>query len=111
LSQPSLARFFDPAVYRFARNEMELVHRGAPMRIDRLVIFDDTLWILDYKRNLYEWQQADYQQQLAGYRDACAELFPGKSIRTALITVDGQLWTGDGSDAAIPEARSAAGAG
>ncbi len=111
LSQPSLARFFDPAVYRFARNEMELVHRGAPMRIDRLVIFDDALWILDYKRNLYEWQQADYQKQLAGYRDACAELFPGKSIRTALITVDGQLWAGDGGDGAVPEARSAAGTG
>lgn len=92
LSQPTLARFFDPAAYIFARNEMELVYRGVLLRIDRLVMFSDALWILDYKRNLYEWQQAHYQQQLAGYRDACAEFFPGKAISTALITVDGQLW-------------------
>ncbi len=103
LSQPSLARFFDPDAYTFARNEMELVHRGELMRIDRLVIFDDELWILDYKRNLYEWQQAGYQQQLARYREACADLFPGKAIRAALITVDGQLWTDD-DDAAMPQA-------
>jgi ATP-dependent helicase/nuclease subunit A len=73
------------------------------MRIDRLVIFDDALWILDYKRNLYEWQQSDYQQQLARYREACATLFPGKVINAALITVDGQLWTDDG-DAAMAQA-------
>ncbi len=103
LSQPSLARFFDPDVHTFARNEMELVHRGELMRIDRLVIFDDALWILDYKRNLYEWQQSDYQQQLARYREACATLFPGKVINAALITVDGQLWTDDG-DAAMAQA-------
>jgi ATP-dependent helicase/nuclease subunit A len=96
LGQPSLARFFDPAVYAFARNEMELVHRGELLRIDRLVIFDDALWVLDYKRNLYEWQQAGYQSQLARYRDACTQLFPGKAIRTALITVNGQLWAGEG---------------
>ena len=101
LSQASLSPFFDPAAHTFARNEMELVHRGELMRIDRLVIFDDALWILDYKRNLYEWQQADYQQQLARYREACAELFPGKAINAALITVDGQLWTDEGN-VAVP---------
>ncbi len=109
LSQVSLAHFFDPAVYTFARNEMELVHRGESMRIDRLVIFDDELWILDYKRNLYEWQQAGYQQQLARYRDACAELFPGKSISTALITVDGRLWVTDDESARGPDERGVAG--
>ncbi len=106
LAQSSLARFFDPAAYTFARNEMELVHDGELMRIDRLVIFDDELWILDYKRNLYEWQQADYQQQLARYRAACADLFPGMAINTALITVDGQLWIGD-RDAVPPQPDAA----
>ncbi len=101
LAQPSLARFFDPAEYTFARNEMELVHRGELMRIDRLVIFENALWILDYKRNLYEWQQADYQRQLARYRDACADLYPGMAISTALITVDGQLWVGEGDTGGI----------
>ena len=92
LSQAELAKFFDPSLYTFARNEMELVHRGDLMRLDRLVIIDQELWILDYKRNVYEWQQADYQQQLARYRAACAHLFPDKSILSALITVDGKLW-------------------
>jgi ATP-dependent helicase/nuclease subunit A len=96
LSQPALARFFDPAQHVFARNEMELVHRGELMRVDRLVMFDDALWILDYKRNLYEWQQPDYQQQLARYRDACLELFDGTPVSTALVTVDGQLWVAGG---------------
>ncbi len=109
LSQPSLACFFDPASYAFARNEMELVHRGKSMRIDRLVILDDALWILDYKRNLYEWQQDGYQQQLARYRNACVELFPGKPIITALITVDGQLWTVDTAGAVAAGTRSVAG--
>ncbi len=109
LGEPSLARYFDPAVYAFARNEMELVHRGELLRIDRLVIFDDALWILDYKRNLYEWQQADYQNQLARYREACAQLFPGKTIHTALITVDGRLWAGEGVGEQVPAMRGTAG--
>ncbi len=98
LSQPALAQFFDPAQHGFARNEMELMHRGELMRIDRLVVCEDTLWILDYKRNLYEWQHADYQAQLARYRQACDELFPGKEIRAALITVDGRLWIAGDED-------------
>ncbi len=95
LSSPALERFFDPAAHEFARNEMELMHDGQLMRIDRLVVFGDEVWILDYKRNLFEWQRAAYQQQLSRYRDACAVLFPGKRISTALITVDGQLWLAD----------------
>ncbi len=107
LSAPALARFFDPAIYEFARNEMELVHDGELMRIDRLVVFGDALWILDYKRNLFEWQHTAYQQQLSRYRDACAALFPGKAISTALITVDGQLWLADADSAQPPQPISA----
>ncbi len=106
LAQPALEKFFDPAQYRFARNEMELVHRGELMRVDRLVMFDDELWILDYKRNLYEWQQPDYQAQLERYRAACVELFPGKQVSAALVTVDGQLWVAD-ADAQASDALRA----
>jgi len=92
LSQAHLARFFNPAVYVFARNEMEVVHEGELMRLDRLVMFDDALWVLDYKRNYLTDQQEDYQVQMARYRAACADLFSAKEICSALITVDGQLW-------------------
>lgn len=102
LSQPGLQRFFDPAQHVFARNEMELVHRGELMRVDRIVMFDDGLWILDYKRNLYEWQQPDYQQQLARYRVACLELFGGKPVSTALVTVDGRLWVAEDGSSDAP---------
>lgn len=98
LSSSSLAQFFDPGGFEFARNEMELVVDGELIRLDRVVMFRDALWILDYKRNYFEFQHADYQAQLARYRQACASLFPGVSIYCALITVDGQLWVLDSAD-------------
>lgn len=91
LSSSELQRFYDPAAYSFAHNELELVHNGEWMRIDRLVAFEDALWVLDYKRSLLEQQQTAYWQQLERYRAACLALFPGKPVHTALITVDGQL--------------------
>ena len=92
LSQPALAHFFDPAQHDFARNEMELVHEGELLRVDRLVRIAETVWVLDYKRNFLASEEADYRAQMARYRAACAALFPGASISTALITVDGRLW-------------------
>jgi ATP-dependent helicase/nuclease subunit A len=92
LSQASLAHFFNPSCYVFARNEMEVMHQGELMRFDRLVMFEDALWVLDYKRNYFESQQEDYQAQMARYRAACADLYPDKRIHSALLTVDGQCW-------------------
>lgn len=92
LSQPELERFFNPQYFQFARNEMELVHEGEVLRFDRIVMLDDGLWILDYKRNYLPSQQEDYQAQLQNYRNAVAKLYPVQTINTALITVDGRLW-------------------
>ena len=86
-----LSRFFDPAQYRFARNEMEIVSGAGVARFDRVVMFDDELWILDYKRNLFDSERAAYTAQLARYRIAAQDVFPDLKIRTALITVDGKL--------------------
>ncbi|MFM8467198.1 MAG: UvrD-helicase domain-containing protein [Oxalobacteraceae bacterium] len=92
LSSEVLAPFFDPSLHDFARNEMALVHQGDVGFVDRLVMMGDTVWILDYKRNVLDHQRERYVLQLARYRDACAAHFAGKQIRTALITVDGRLW-------------------
>jgi ATP-dependent helicase/nuclease subunit A len=100
LGSAELQRFYDPAAYSFAHNELELVHNGEWMRIDRLVAFEDALWVLDYKRSLLEQQQAAYWQQLERYRAACLALFPGKPVHTALITVDGQLHRPEPSESA-----------
>jgi ATP-dependent helicase/nuclease subunit A len=91
LSSPELTRFFDPASYRYARNEMEIVTADGVMRFDRIVMFDDALWILDYKRQLLDSERAAYAAQLARYRAAGGEVFSGLAIRTALITADGRL--------------------
>ncbi len=91
LARPDLARFFDPAQHRFARNEMEVITDAGVARFDRVVMFEDELWILDYKRKLLDIERAGYEQQLAHYRVLAHEVFPNVRIRTALITTDGIL--------------------
>jgi ATP-dependent helicase/nuclease subunit A len=92
LRQPDLERFFNPAMHKVARNEMEIVVDSQIMRIDRLVEFDDAVWILDYKRNLLDSERALYQVQMQRYRTAAEMLYADKNIKTGLITCDGQLW-------------------
>jgi ATP-dependent helicase/nuclease subunit A len=91
LAQPQLERFFNPALHRWARNEMEIVSASGVMRLDRVVMFDDEVWVLDYKRRLLESERADYAAQLARYRSALVSVFSDKRIRSALITADGAL--------------------
>ncbi|HEY5800459.1 MAG TPA: UvrD-helicase domain-containing protein [Burkholderiaceae bacterium] len=91
LSQPQLERFYNPAQYRYARNELEVVAGEVTLRIDRLVEFDDAVWVLDYKRQYLDSERAAYHAQLAQYRALAQTLFPGKRVLTALITADGVL--------------------
>ncbi|WP_343584457.1 UvrD-helicase domain-containing protein [Herbaspirillum sp.] len=92
LAQPELERFFNPALYRAARNEMEIVTPAGVLRCDRVVMFDDEVWVLDYKRRLLDSERADYAAQLARYRSALVSVFSDKRIRSALITADGNFW-------------------
>lgn len=92
LGQSELQRFFNPALHRYARNEMEIVTATGVLRCDRVVVFDDEVWILDYKRNLLDSERSVYQAQLAGYRAAVMSVFSDKQIRSALITSDGRFW-------------------
>lgn len=91
LAQPPLERFFNPALHRWARNEMEIVSPGGVMRLDRVVMFEDEVWVLDYKRRLLDSERADYAAQLARYRAALVSVFSDKRIRSALITAEGRL--------------------
>ncbi|WP_199724729.1 UvrD-helicase domain-containing protein [Noviherbaspirillum saxi] len=92
LSHPALERFFNPAHFHAAYNELEIITSDQVMRFDRAVISSDEVWILDYKRDLLDAERAGYQGQLERYRRAAEEVFPGKVLRAALITADGQLW-------------------
>nr|WP_225869888.1 UvrD-helicase domain-containing protein [Glaciimonas sp. PCH181] len=90
LAEPSLVHFFDPGLHVAARNEME-VTADVSLRFDRVVMFEEEVWILDYKRQLLDSERAGYQAQLSGYRAAVEGVFLGKRIRTAVITSDGVL--------------------
>lgn len=92
LSAPHLDRFFNPARFQRACNELEVMTGTDLVRFDRAVVTDEEVWVLDYKRDVLESERAAYQAQLARYRQAAAAVFPGLALRTALITVDGRLW-------------------
>jgi ATP-dependent helicase/nuclease subunit A len=98
LAQPHLARFFDPAQYQRACNELTLLDAsGRAQRLDRVVEFDDAVWLIDYKTgndNLAlsnEQLTERHQPQLAGYQTLLAGLYPGKPVRAALLLADGRL--------------------
>ncbi len=86
LNAPDARRFF--ATGR-ARNELEYIGAdGQTRRIDRLVEYDDEVWVLDYKTGGFD---EAYLAQLADYRQAVAALYPGKRIRSALLFSDGRV--------------------
>lgn len=96
LTAPALQRFFDPALFRRAWNELDIsASDGTLRRIDRLVEFkqpDDALWVLDYKSSGSDTARLDaYRAQVADYCRAVAAVFPGRSVRGALIFADTAL--------------------
>ena len=98
LAQPHLARFFDPAQYRHAHNELVLLDAdGRMQRLDRVVELDEAVWLIDYKtgddsRSLPDAQLAEHHRsQLAGYRMLLAGLYPDKPVHAALLLADGRL--------------------
>ncbi len=91
LSAPQLARFFDAQAYRAACNELPYVDaQGELKRIDRLVEFDDEVWVLDYKLG-DALEAGRYRAQLLAYREAMQAVYAGKPVRCALLFADGTL--------------------
>ena len=91
LASPQLGRFFDAQRYRSACNEMPYVNASGELkRIDRLVEFDDEVWVLDYK--LGDSEDAErYRAQMLEYRAAMQAVYAGKTVRCALLFADGVL--------------------
>ena len=91
LALPALQRFFDPQHYCRACNEMSYVNaRGELRRIDRLVEFDDEVWILDYKTGAMS-DSASHSVQMQEYCVAMQAVYAGKIVRCALLFSDGTL--------------------
>lgn len=98
LAQPHLVRFFDPEHYQRAFNELTLLDsNGRQQRLDRVVEFDDSVWLIDYKtgddsRNLTDTELAErHRAQLSGYQALLAGLYPDKPLHAALLLTDGRL--------------------
>lgn len=90
LRAPHLRRFFDPRQYISAHNELSFcVAEGRVFRVDRLVEFADSVWVLDYKSG--QPHSGNYTAQMRGYRDALSAVFPNKPIHCALLWAGGEL--------------------
>ncbi|HUW76955.1 MAG TPA: UvrD-helicase domain-containing protein [Gallionella sp.] len=91
LADASLQRFFDPQRYLSANSEMPYVNAaGEIKRIDRLVEYDDEVWVLDYKTGETA-DPAPYRAQMAEYQNAMQSVYAGKKIRCALLFSGGVL--------------------
>ena len=89
LALPQLARFFDAKQYLSASNEMPYINaKGELKRIDRLVEFDNEVWVLDYKLGDSE-DAARYRAQMQEYRAAMQTVYAGKAVRCAVVFADG----------------------
>jgi ATP-dependent helicase/nuclease subunit A len=92
LNAPQLLRFFDPTHYRRAWNELPyLSANGDFQRIDRLVEFENEIWVLDYKSTesataatLTQAAQP-HRAQLKNYMGAMQTLFSDKQIKGGVI--------------------------
>lgn len=99
LDDPAFAAVFAPG----SRAEVPVVGsvRGRDGRtrtlsgqIDRLVVTDTAVLIVDFKTNRPPPQSADrvpeaYLRQMAAYRAALSAIYPGRSVRCALVWTDG----------------------
>jgi ATP-dependent helicase/nuclease subunit A len=74
-------------------NEVPIIHRGRPLRIDRLVRHKalGQWWVLDYKSSSQPHLQADLCAQLQAYRDAVAAAHADPSVCAAFLTPQGAL--------------------
>jgi len=99
LTAPHLQRFFDPAHYRRAWNEIDLTRGdGQLQRIDRLVDFapsaqpDNAMWVLDYKSSHADTARLDeYRVQVGEYCQAVTAIFPDRLVRGAIVFADASL--------------------
>jgi len=95
IHQPELRKFFDPACYTSAYNELpiqyyvneQLVH-GV---IDRLILNDNNIMVIDYKTHRYAEPgnlatlAGAYYEQLGMYGNGVQKIWPQKPVRLILL--------------------------
>ena len=89
---------WDTAQLAWQGNEVALTWQGRLLRIDRLVQRRGSdpsepprWWVLDYKSTAQPQQQPELCAQLATYRAAVSQAYPGQDVRAAFLTAQGAL--------------------
>ena len=73
-------------------SEVELIHEGRLMRLDRLVQHQDgRWWVIDFKSHARPGERADLVAQLQDYARAVQALHPDEPVQAAFVTASGQL--------------------
>ena len=72
-------------------NELDLVHEGQALRLDRLVQRKDAghaghWWVLDYKSADAPERQPALVSQMQAYRAAVQRAYPGATVKAAFLT-------------------------
>jgi ATP-dependent exoDNAse (exonuclease V) beta subunit len=88
LSLEEVKKFFLPRLGRTVLREQDIAASdGRLYRMDRVIIDDDVVTIVDFKTGNDE-KNGEYQEQVRNYMQMMRELYPDKSIRGALLYVD-----------------------
>lgn len=94
LSDPALSVLFDPAHYRQAFNEVPVLFslsgRTVHGIIDRVLLRQDEVWIIDYKTHRIGpgatgALAAHYGEQMALYTEAAQRLWPERRVRSFIL--------------------------
>jgi len=94
MADSQLARFFDRRRYVRALDEWPVATAAGELRrVDRLVEFDDALWVLDYKTgsraSIDAALAAEYRAQVQGYCTALQPVFAPKPVFGLVLFADG----------------------
>jgi ATP-dependent helicase/nuclease subunit A len=88
---------WDPAVVDWQGNEVELLHEGELLRLDRLVRRRHPAggapewWVLDFKSAARPERDAELLAKMRLYRAAVAQAYPEERVRAAFLTGQGTL--------------------
>ena len=84
---------WDPTRIDHWGNEVDLVHQGQALRLDRLVRegASGVWWVIDFKSHDAPHTVAEHREQLRGYRAALQATQPGDTVRLAFITAQGRF--------------------
>ncbi len=95
IATPALQPFFDPTQYQVAHNEIPIHFYEGKQNVagivDRLVITDDTVTIIDYKTHRHVDQKnvaasaQQYQGQMSLYRNGVEQIWPDRQVKQLLI--------------------------